>query len=119
MSADDLFVVAYFGIMALVLWAIWAVARWSHKRHIAKYGPAPPGSAVKTFGLFVCWCAAFTAVLSLWEWGPYAVFFGAPVVAHLSFDDRAWGPWQRFRDAGVYALVIFVPAALIVLVQRA
>ena len=121
MSADDLFVVVYFGVIALVLAAIWVVARWSRKRHIAKYGPAPPGSAIKTFGLFVAWCAAFAALLSVWEWGPYAVFFGGLAVPHLShgFDDRAWGPWQRFRDAGVYALVIFVPAALLVLIQRA
>lgn len=119
MSVDDLFVVAYFGAIALVLAAIWAVARWSSKRHIAKYGPPPPGSGVKTFGLFVAWCAAFAALLSVWEWGPYAVFVGGLAAPHLGFDNRAWGPWQRFRDAGIYASVVFVPAALLVLIQRA
>lgn len=88
MNADDLFIAAYFAGIALVLAAIWAIARWSYKRHLAKYGPPPPGSGIKTFGLFVAWSAAFAAVLSVWEWGPYAVFVGGLIVPNLGFRNN-------------------------------
>lgn len=119
MDEGILAAIAWFGGLALVLAVLWAIARWSHRRHIAQYGPPPPGSGIRTFGLFLAWCAALAGLLSAWEWGPLAVFVGGLAVPHLGFDSRAWGPWQRFRDAGIYASVIFVPAALLMLASRA
>ena len=110
---------AYFGGIAFVLAAIWGVCRWSHNRHIARYGRPPPGSGLKTFALFVAWCIVLSGLLSFRDWGPLAVIVGGIAVPHLGFDNRAWGPWQRFRDAGIYASVIFVPAALLMLAARA
>jgi hypothetical protein len=106
--------IAVYGGGALVLAALWGLSRWSHNRHIARYGPPPPGSGIKTFGLFVSWCIALTALLYFWTWGPLVVLGGAFVLPQLGFDNRAWGPWQRLRDAGIYAFVLFVPIAFLV-----
>ena len=110
--------IAVYGGGALVLAALWRLSRWSHNRHIARYGPPPPASGMKTFGLFTGWCVALSALLCLWTWGPLLVLGGAYLLPFLGFDNRAWGPWQRFRDAGIYASVLFVPIAFMVYAAR-
>jgi hypothetical protein len=105
---------AYFGGMAAVLAAIWSISRWSHRRHLAKHGPPPPRSALKTFGWFVGWCAVLAVLIAAWPSGALIVLAGAFLAPYmLGFDNRAWGPFQRFRDAGIYAAVLFVPIAFL------
>jgi len=116
MDLDEgtLWAIAYFGCIAAVLAAIWGISRWSYRRHIAKYGPPPPGSGMKTFGWFAGWCATLAALIWAWPDGALVVMAGAFLAPHfLRFDNRAWSPWQRFRDAGIYATVLFVPVAFL------
>ena len=116
MDIDDgvLWAIAYFGCIAAVLAGLWAISRWAHGRHIRKYGPPPPGSGMKTFGWFAGWCATLAVLIWAWPDGALIVMAGAFLAPQiLKFDDREWGPWQRFRDAGVYATVLFVPIAFI------
>jgi hypothetical protein len=116
MDLDEgtLAVIAYFGCIAAVLAALGAITRWSYRRHIAKFGPPPPGSGMKTFGWFVGWCALLAFLIWAWPEGALVVMGGAFLAPHiLRFDDRAWGSWQRFRDAGIYAAVVFVPIAFL------
>ena len=106
--------IAYFGGLAAVLAAIWGISRWSHRRHLAKYGPPPPGSGLKTFGWFAGWCVGLALLIWASPEGALVVMAGAFLAPHiLGFDNRAWGPWQRFRDAGIYATVLFVPIAFL------
>jgi|SRR5688572_12650784 len=106
--------VAYFGCIAAVLAMLWAITRWANRRHIARFGPPPPGSAARTFGWFAGWCAGLAFLIWAWPEGALVVMAGAFLAPYiLGFDNRAWGPRQRFRDAGIYATVLFVPIAFL------
>jgi hypothetical protein len=115
MDVDEgtLWAIAYFGCIAAVLAGLWAITRWSHRGHIAKFGSPPPGSGMKTFGWFAGWCAVLAFLIWAWPEGALVVMGGAFLAPHLGFDDRAWSPWQRFRDAGIYAAVLFIPVAFL------
>jgi|SRR5688572_19190937 hypothetical protein len=116
MALDEgtLAAIVYFGGMAAVLAALWGISRWSYRRHVARFGSPPPGSAMKTLAWFVGWCAALAFLISVSPEGALVVMAGAYLAPYLlGFDSRAWGPWQRFRDAGIYATVLFVPIAFL------
>ncbi len=116
MGIDEgtLAVLAYFGCIAAVLAALWALSRWSYRRHIKEYGPPPPGSGMKTFGWFVGWCTALAVLIWASPEGALVVMAAAYLAPHiLGFDNREWGAWQRFRDAGIYATVLLVPIAFL------
>jgi hypothetical protein len=114
MDEGTIAAIAYFGAIAVVLATLWAITRWSYRRHIARFGSPPPGSGMKTFGWFVGWCVALAFLIWVSPEGALIVMAGAFLAPHiLRFDSRAWGPWQRFRDAGIYATVLFVPIAFL------
>jgi hypothetical protein len=114
MDEGTLAAIAYFGCIAAVLAALWGISRWSYRRHIAEFGPPPSRSGMKTFGWFAGWCAALAFLIRVSPEGALVVMAGAYLAPYiLGFDSHAWGPWQRFRDAGIYATVLFVPIAFL------
>jgi len=105
-------------LIAVVLLGVGAfvAARVSRSRHVAKFGPPPAGSSVRTLAWFVL-CSAVLASLAWWS-----VFaFGAVFVALILFSQlvgfraRSWGPWQQFRDGAIVSALFAAPLIVVAL----
>ncbi len=106
------------GIVLIVL------ARFSRKRHEARFGAPPPGHNKTTFLYFSAWSLAY--VLLGWLYLNFMINFFAALMALVVlyalsqsflftfsiFKDRRWSRWQQVRDSFLFASLFTLPITL-------
>ena len=105
---------AEIGIVILVGLGAFVMARASRLNYVAKFGPPPPGTKVRTFAFFALWSLVY---LALGWWSPLTLAGGLAGAFLLSqfvgYQSRPWSWWQQFRDGVVFASIFVAPLVLV------